>query len=51
MERKSLQEHTERKTGNPVEIYSVEELTGLLQKKTEDGTMVSVSVEVKENEP
>ena len=40
----------EQTTGNIVEINSVEELTGLLQQTAEDGTMLSVMVEVNGNE-
>lgn len=32
--------------GSVVEIHSAEELTELLQQKAEDGTVVSVTVEV-----
>lgn len=36
--------------GNIVEISSVKELTELLQQTAEDGTMLSVMVEVDSNE-
>lgn len=36
--------------GNIVEINSVQELTELLQQTAEDGTMLSVMVEVNGNE-
>lgn len=35
--------------GNSVEVNSVEELTELLQQTAEDGTMLSVMVEVNGN--
>lgn len=54
--RKSFQElikddrMPEQNTGNTVEINSVKELTEVLQQTTEDGTIVSVMVEVNGNE-
>lgn len=53
--RKPLQElikaggMSEENTGNSVEVNSVEELTELLQQTAEDGTMLSVMVEVNDN--
>ena len=40
---------SEENTGNSVEVNSVEELTELLQQTAEDGTMLSVMVEVNGN--
>ncbi len=50
--RKPFQEHIKDGTseGNIVEIHSVNELTELLQQRAEDGTMLSVMVEVNGNE-
>lgn len=40
---------SEENTGNSVEVNSVEELTELLQQTAEDGTMLSLMVEVNGN--
>lgn len=40
---------SEENTGNSIEVNSVEELTELLQQTAEDGTMLSVMVEVNGN--
>lgn len=54
--RKSLQKHIkegrmpEENEGNIVEINSVKALTELMQQTAEDGTMLSVMVEVDGNE-
>lgn len=40
---------SEENIGNSVEVNSVEELTELLQQTAEDGTMLSVMVEVNGN--
>lgn len=41
---------SEKNTGNIVEINSVEKLTELLQQRAEDGTVISVTVEVDTHE-